>query len=110
MADKKVERSFRERPLTPAQKMNASLSDQGSVNMAEPSHDKGKAALTDRFREREDRWRREQALRAQQVGAETQGEQPKAATAGSEAAGAQEETAGAGDTSKPPARRKGGSS
>jgi hypothetical protein len=62
MADKKVERSGRERPLNPVQKMRSSLSDTGNVNMAEPAHDKGKSALVDKFREREDRWRREQAL------------------------------------------------
>ena len=67
MADKKVDRSHRERPLTPAQKITASLSDQGVVSMAEPAHDKGKSALIDRFREREDRWRKEQAFRARQV-------------------------------------------
>lgn len=72
MADKKVERSFRERPLTPAQKIKGSLSDQGMVNMAEPTHDKGKSALLDRFREREDRWRREQSLHAQQTSGETE--------------------------------------
>jgi len=72
MADKKVERSFRERPLTPAQKITGSLSDQGMVNMAEPAHDKGKSALVDRFREREDRWRRDQALHAQQTSAEAE--------------------------------------
>ena len=66
MADKKVERSGRERPLTPRQKLKAALSDQGSLNMAEPTHDKGKAALVDKFRDREERWRREQALRDQE--------------------------------------------
>lgn len=62
MADKKVERSGRERPLTPTQKMNAALSDPGTMNMAQPTHDKGRSALVDRFREREERWRREQAF------------------------------------------------
>ena len=66
MADKKVERSGRERPLTPTQKLKATLSDSGTVNMAEPTHDKGKATLVDKFREREERWRREQSLRDQQ--------------------------------------------
>jgi len=66
MADKKVERSGRERPLTPSQKMKAALSDPGTVNIADTSHDKGKSALADRFREREERWRREQALHDQQ--------------------------------------------
>jgi hypothetical protein len=67
MADKKVERSGRERPLTPKQKLRASLSDPGTLNMAEPTHDKGKAALIDKYREREERWRREQAMRAQEI-------------------------------------------
>ena len=57
MADKKVDRSGRERPLTPTQKMKAALSDSGTVNMADPTHDKGKSALVDKFREREERWR-----------------------------------------------------
>jgi hypothetical protein len=82
MADKKVERSFRERPLTSTQKLTASLSDQGTVNMAEPTHDKGKSALVGRFREREDRWRREQALRAQQAAGETREEQQGTPEAG----------------------------
>ena len=66
MADKKVERSGRERPITPTQKMEASLSDPGTVNMAQPTHDKGRSALADKYREREERWRREQSLHAQQ--------------------------------------------
>ena len=67
MADKKVERSGRERPLTPTQKMEAALSDPGTMNMADPTRDKGKSALVDKFREREERWRREQALHDQQA-------------------------------------------
>jgi hypothetical protein len=67
MADKKVERSGRERPITPTQKMEASLSDPGTMNMAEAVHDKGRSALVDKFREREEKWRREQALHAQQT-------------------------------------------
>jgi hypothetical protein len=63
MADKKVERSGRERPRTPTQKMEAALSDPGTMNMADPTHDKGKAALVDKFREREQRWRTGQAMR-----------------------------------------------
>ena len=66
MADKKVERSGRERPLTPTQKMEAALSDPGTMSMAEATRDKGKSALVDKFREREERWRREQALHDQQ--------------------------------------------
>jgi hypothetical protein len=67
MADKKVERSGRERPLTPTQKMEAALSDPGTLNMADATRDKGKSALVDKFREREERWRREQALHDQQA-------------------------------------------
>jgi len=67
MADKKVERSGRGRPLTPAQKLKSSLSDSGTVSMADPTHDKGKSALVDKFREREERWRQEQALHDRQV-------------------------------------------
>jgi hypothetical protein len=67
MADKKVERSGRERPLTPAQKLSSSLSDPGTVSMADVTHDKGKSALVDRFKGREERWRREQALRDREV-------------------------------------------
>jgi hypothetical protein len=67
MADKKVERSGRERPRTPTQKMEAALSDPGTMNVADPTHDKGRSALLDRFRDREERWRREQSLRDQQA-------------------------------------------
>jgi hypothetical protein len=67
MADKKVERTGRERPLTPTQKMEAALSDPGTMNMAETAHDKGRSALVDKYREREERWRREQSLQAQQA-------------------------------------------
>ncbi|MHB9150134.1 MAG: hypothetical protein ACYC33_08680 [Thermoleophilia bacterium] len=65
MADKKVERNVRssdqERPSTPTQKMTAALSDTGTVNMAHAEHDKGKAALFDRFRDRDERYRQEQS-------------------------------------------------
>jgi hypothetical protein len=73
MADKKVERSRNRRPLTPSHKLHSALSDPGTMNMAEPGHDKGKSALVDRFRQREERWRREQSLHnqlaAQEAGA-----------------------------------------
>lgn len=65
MADKKVERNVRssdqERPSTPTQKMTAALSDSGTVNMAHAEHDKGKSALLDRFRDRDERYRQEQS-------------------------------------------------
>ncbi|MCL5736309.1 MAG: hypothetical protein M1274_12095 [Actinobacteria bacterium] len=64
MADKKVGRSGRERPITPTQKMEAALSDPGTLNMAETAHDRGRAALVDKFRERGERWRREQSLQS----------------------------------------------
>lgn len=67
MADKKVERSGRQRPLSPTKKMEAALSDPGTLNIADAVHDKGKSALVDKFREREERWRREQALHDQQA-------------------------------------------
>ena len=67
MADKKVERTGRERPITPTQKMEAALSDPGTTSMADTTRDKGKSALADKFREREERWRRDQALHDQQA-------------------------------------------
>jgi hypothetical protein len=67
MADKKVGRSGRERPITPTQKMEAALSDPGTLNVADAMRDKGKPALVDKFREREERWRKEQALHDQQA-------------------------------------------
>jgi hypothetical protein len=67
MADKKVDRYRREHSLTPTQKMKSALSDPGTMNMAEPTHDKGKSALVDKFRKREERWRREQALHDQEA-------------------------------------------
>jgi hypothetical protein len=67
MADKKVDRNRREHSLTPTQKMRASISDPGTMNMADVTHDKGKSALVDKFREREERWRREQALHDQET-------------------------------------------
>ena len=72
MADKKVERSGRERPITPRQKMTAALSEPGTVNMARRTRDKGKSAVADKFREREERWRREQALHDRQAAQEAE--------------------------------------
>jgi hypothetical protein len=82
MADKKVDRSRRGRPLTPTQKMKSALSDPGTMNMAEPTHDKGKSALVDRFRQREERWRTEQSLHDQQAAREAQPARQKTAGAG----------------------------
>ena len=62
MPDKKVSKSVASRPLTPSQKLEASLSDSGTVNMAEPAHDRARSALVDKFKEREERWRREQSM------------------------------------------------
>ncbi len=68
MADKKVDRNVRssdqERPQTPTQKMTGALSDSGNVNIAESDKDKGKTALLDRFRDRDERYRRDQSLAA----------------------------------------------
>jgi hypothetical protein len=66
MSDKKVGRSSG-RPITPTQKMEAALSDPGTMNVADAPHDKGKSALVDKYRQREEKWRREQAMHDQQV-------------------------------------------
>lgn len=67
MPDKKVGR-FGGRPITPTQKMEAALSDPGTVDVADISHAKGKSTVADKFREREEKWRRERALHDQQEG------------------------------------------
>jgi len=85
MADKKVERSRRERPLTPTEKMRAALSDPGTMNMAEPTHDKGKAALVDKFREREERWRKEQAFHDREAALEAEQSRRRLEAAGEKA-------------------------
>jgi len=79
MADKKVERSGRERPITPTQKMEAALSDPGTMNMANTTHDKGRSALVDKFRLREERWRRDQAFHDQQAAQEAERSRHEAA-------------------------------
>jgi len=66
MSDKKVGGVYR-RPITPTEQMEGALSDPGTVNVADLPHDKGKWAIADKFREREERWRREQALHDQQA-------------------------------------------
>jgi hypothetical protein len=81
MADKKVDRSNSRRPLTPLQKMTASLSDPGTMDMADPGHDKGRSALADKFREREERWRREQAQRDRESSREREAPQHKGGSA-----------------------------
>ncbi len=100
MADKKVERSGRERPRTPTQKMKAALSDPGTMDMTDATHDKGKSALVDRFRDREQRWRTEQTLRDREAahGVEHPAEH------------AVEGTAEVGDTAEAEAPREGGAS
>jgi Tfp pilus assembly protein PilF len=67
MPDKKISRSGQGRPPTPTQRMEAALSDPGTVNMAESTDNKGRATLVDKFRGREERWRTEQALHEQQA-------------------------------------------
>jgi len=80
VADKKVERNVRssdqERPSTPTQKMTGALSDTGTVNMAHVEHDKGKSALFDRFRDREERYRQEQSSAALSAQATTRADLP----------------------------------
>jgi hypothetical protein len=90
MADKKVERSGRERPLTPTQKMEAALSDPGTLNMAQTTHDKGKSALVDKYREREERWRTEQAFHDQQAAHPGHRAHPEPAEPESEGEGGEE--------------------
>jgi len=84
MSDKKVERNVRssdtERPVTPTQKMEAARSNEGTFAVADSVHDKGKSALLDRFREREERYRREQALHAQEESAAPGGTAPAPAS------------------------------
>jgi len=67
MPDKKVSRTVQGRPLTPKQRMEESLSDPGTVSMAEPRHERTHAHVVDKFREREERWRREQSLHDQEA-------------------------------------------
>ena len=62
MADKKVDRYRPERALDPNQQVQSALSNTGTINMADTTHDKGKSALFDKFRRREERWRRDQSL------------------------------------------------
>lgn len=99
MADKKVERSGRQRSLTPTEKMEAALSDPGTMNVSEAGHEKGKAPLMDKFREREERWRRDQALHDQQ-----------AAHAGIHPEPDRPDTPEAGDTAEKPEDQRGGGS
>ena len=47
--------------------MEAALSDPGTMNVADMPHDKGKLGVADKFLEREERWRREQAMHDQQA-------------------------------------------
>jgi len=68
MSDKKVGRQSyisETGPLTPSKRNEESLSDGGAINAAKPTDSKGKSGLIDRFREREERYRREQALAAE---------------------------------------------
>lgn len=101
MADKKVERNVRssdqERPQTPTQKMTGSLSDSGTVNIAEAGRDKAKHALLDRFRDREERFRREQSLAA----ASSAPPSPAASKAAAAVAAPEGAAAGADDTAPP---------
>jgi len=47
--DKKVDARVARLRSTPTQKLASALSDSGTINMAEPTHDKGKSALLDKF-------------------------------------------------------------
>jgi hypothetical protein len=79
MSDKKVGRISRY-PINPTEQMQRSLSDPGTVNAKDLPHDKGKTGVTDKFREREERWRREQSMHDQQANhAPEPAERPEAA-------------------------------
>ena len=73
MADKKVERSRPDLVINPTQTTTSSLSDSGTINMAESTHDKGRSALIDKFRRREERWRLEQSLHDREAAAASAG-------------------------------------
>jgi hypothetical protein len=62
MADKKVDRYRPDRAINPTQQTTSALSEKGTVNVADAAHDKGRSALVDKFRRREERWRLEQSL------------------------------------------------
>ncbi len=62
MADKKVDRFRPEGALRPTQLTKTALPSPGTVNMAESTHDKAKSSVLDKFRRREERWRREQSM------------------------------------------------
>ena len=102
MSDKKVGRSYR-RPITPTEKMESAISDPGTMNMADIPHDKGKSATVDKFREREEEWRREQSLHDQ--AAAHQAAEPAELLAAEEA-----EPAEVGETAEEPETEQGGCS
>jgi hypothetical protein len=66
MSDKKVGR-FSRIPISPTEQMERALSDPGTVNAADLPHGKTKPPAADKFREREERWRREQSMQDQQA-------------------------------------------
>lgn len=68
MADKKVGRSIRpsEETRSPSEQLASSLSDKNTISTADPIRDRAKATLADRFREREERYRREQSVKARE--------------------------------------------
>jgi len=68
MADKKVDRPMRggqTGTMTPAQVFQASRSKHGTPNMTDVARDSEKSAVLEKFRDREERYRRDQSLHAQ---------------------------------------------
>jgi len=63
MADKKVDRYRPERALDATQQTKTALSTPDKADLAEWKRFKGRSSLLDKFRSREERWRREQSLR-----------------------------------------------
>jgi hypothetical protein len=82
--------------------MEGALSDPGTVNVADLPHDKGKSATVDKFREREERWRREQALHDQQAAHAAEPAEHHAVEA--------DDATGAGETVEAHGREQGGGS
>lgn len=101
MSDKKVGRVYR-RSITPTEKMESALSDPGTTNVADNPHAKGKSAMVDKFREREEEWRREQSLHDQ---AAAHASEPAERPAADESP-----TSGAGDDAEPFGGEQGGCS
>lgn len=92
MSDKKVERGFRssdgEHLPEPSGKIPHLPSDTGATSTVPEGRDKGKAELLDKFREREERYRREHG-EEQSAGGEASSASPGTPSAGEPRTGAE---------------------